>query len=332
MVWIAILATACAGADSANGSLPSASGDGGADADQEPPSGTGTEPKPVPEVPSTDLPRVCGGAQGNGGGITTIEGRIYPAIKYRLTLGVQLDPNPSEPGYLKISGAVVNGARTLSGLAGAGGLGKMSRAVFIGGALPITMTSQLGMSKFTDAVYSLTVGQAAYPKPTVAFGGAQHVVKTLGFTGGLSVLPNADRSRPYVHQIGVVAGVSYLMGVHFDAQCKADALLAMDVDLFSLKNDPKRKAVEAFLVANLAQFKLAVVQTGPENPAIAPVLRASSCSPADLGACEELKESLLQFHRAAVAAPLTESQVTQLGTQDNVGPFIIGSVSYKPLP
>jgi hypothetical protein len=316
------------------------------------PSATGggvpvTAPPPVSSAPVSPLPRVCAGAQGDGGGIASVEWKLYPLSKYTLPLGAGLDEQDflSEPTMLSVKGVtadrlMVTGTPSLDpAMLSTGTSSPRGDDTFGIDALPATSTADhvLGFSDTAQLIYRFaTIYGGATFEETTAFRVYTSTVHDdrIWTLARPTVDPDPEMGPQslYVSDFHATVGTSWIMAIHFDQPCKADALAALvQGNPWDPINAALRPQVQDFLVANKAVFKLHVLQTGPEDAGLKAALAGTTCAPSDLAACQTMFDGLKAARTTFLNAPLGADDYGALTTNGNVGPWVIGSVHAVPV-
>lgn len=297
--------------------------------------GGGTQ---APDVDPAGLPKVCGGAQGDGTGIQTIEWHVYEARKYRMPLGTGVREAAFDGGFepqtlvSPMSSVDVVGQPALDvGMLSSAGTGVTTKSGFARDALPVTAPGTLGFSKWSGLVFDITAGGIGDPAGTV------YVPSTSIWSASRywslsrpSLAPSGSHEAMYVSSLRATVGLSWVFAVAFDHACKAEKLEPMSKQSrWEPATGTSIEELQTFLVANKAHFKLGVVQTGPQHPAVLAALHDSACSPSDLAACKTLFEALGSARDEMYATPPTAADYETLVTQGNVGSWIIGQLEAK---
>jgi hypothetical protein len=263
--------------------------------------------------------------------------------KYKVPLGWGIDDDQllGEPFLLSISGAHPNVTGTPMLLPGVLGSASptASADTFSDTALPQTSTldRKLGFSEAATEIFNLTTvnGGADLGSTTAyrAYASAGHIRRlwTL-YQPRVAPEPTFGPSPYWVSTIEAAVGASWVFAIHFDNDCKAAGLSALSPDEpWDPSMSASREAIQNYLIANKATFKLSVLQTGPEDPGLRAAVEGTTCAPSDLDACDVMFTKLKAARDALTSAPLEETDYTKLVTDGNVGPWIIGQVQAEPM-
>jgi hypothetical protein len=288
---------------------------------------------------------VCGGAQGDGTGITSVAWNLYPLLKYKLPLGSGLEAFQLaiEPAQLSQTGVTADkeraiGTPILSAMPVSSTSASPTGSDFALNALPTTSVADhtLGFSDTTQLIYQLATiyGNEAVAETTAyrVFTSVQHTE----YSWTLSqprVNDDAEMGPDpyYVADLQASVGVSWIFTIHFDAPCKADGLSAVvNGTPWDPLNAPDRSKIQEFLVANKAVFKLHVLQTGNEDAGLRGALEGTTCTPSDLAACEAMFERLETERSRFMQTSLSDQQYGDLTGAGVAGPWVIGRIHAVP--